>query len=281
MLKPFDSLSHDSPVVFLFTLLSILALVFYFHRRAGSSYGFFNRIYALVMGGGEFYDEEISRFWKERRDVERFNALFNVGAKSVSEIVRFKSWVERFRIDVRLIANLRGRVDLEKMRVVKVSWWESPVLLSILILFTVVFLFFLSIAASNSALLKFNDEGQWLWLDHEKAYSTRLHDLFSGGDEWEITKSECEQAEGDYGGLLFDSGPNEKSVGFICNSFFDEEQSSEVEDTIKEQRFFFAPAAASFLFMLIPYLELMAISRAVCARRHIANKYKKYKNHKK
>lgn len=278
MLESFYSFSLGSPVAFLSMLLAVLSLAFYFHRRAGSSYGVLNRVYALLMGGGEFYNEEISGFWKERRDIERFNALFNVGAKSIGEVVGFKAWVEKFGIDVRLVTSLRKRIDLERMKVVKVKWWEPPFFMSILLSVLIVFMFFLSIAASSSALLKFKGDGQWLWLGHEKAYSTALNDLVSGGEKWVISKSECDKVEGDYEDLIFDSGPNEEVVNVICNSFFDEEEIAEVDEIIKEQKIFFAPAIGSFLLMLIPFLELMATSKAVIARRHILHKYISYKN---
>lgn len=142
MLESFYSFSLGSPVAFLLMLLAVLLLAFYFHRRAGSSYGILNRVYALLMGGGDFYNEEIGRFWKERRDIERFNALFNVGAKSIGEIFEFKSWVEKFDIDVRLVTSLRKRIDLERMQVVKVKCWQPPAFIFILLCFFVVAMFF-------------------------------------------------------------------------------------------------------------------------------------------
>ncbi|MHB0777081.1 DUF6216 family protein [Halomonas sp. WWR20] len=277
MFESFYSLSFGSPVAFVLMLLATMLLVFYFHRRAGSSYGFINRVYALVMGGGEFYNEDIGSFWKERRDIERFNALFNVGARSIEEIVGFKVWVEKFGIDVRLLTNLRRRIDLERMKVVKVKWWEAPFFVSILLFFTIVFMFFLSIASSSSALLKFKGDDQWLWLGHEKAYSTRLHNLVSD-EEWVITKKECERTEGDYEVLMSESGLNEKIVEIICNSFFDEEESLEVGNIIREQKSIYVPVAFSFLFMLIPFFELLIISRVITARRHVLHKYLYHKN---
>lgn len=279
MLESFYSLSTGSPVAFLLMLMATFFLAFYFHRRAGSSYGFFNRVYALLMGGGEFYDEEIGRFWKERRDIERFNALFNVGAKSKKEIVAFNNWIEKFNIDVCLVANLRGRIDLERLRVAKVKRREPLFLMPMLLLATFVFVFLLSIAFSNSALLKFKGESQWLWLNHEKAYSTRFHNLVSGG-EWVITKTECEQARDDYTDLLVDFGPSKKSVKIICDSFFDDKEFAEVDRLVKKQKAFFVPAAVASLFVLILYLELMAASRAIIARRHILHKYISYKNNR-
>lgn len=135
----------------------------------------------------------------------------------------------------------------------------------------------MSIAASDSALLKFKEDGQWLWLGHENAYSTSLHKLFNGGEGWVISKSECERQEGGYEELVLNSGPNIDVVSAICKSFFDGEEAGEVDEIIKEQKVFLAPAIGFFILMLIPFLEFMATSKAAVARRHILHKYVSYK----
>nr|WP_027311662.1 DUF6216 family protein [Balneatrix alpica] len=91
-----DILPWLSPVIF-----TALAAI-WFRLRAGTSYGLLNRLYAIVIGGKEFHDSSVAEYWNERKDVERFNALFNTRAKSLKDIQRFRLWIERHDLDPEL-----------------------------------------------------------------------------------------------------------------------------------------------------------------------------------
>jgi len=83
-----------------FPSLAFLLLAMYFHKRSGTSYGLFSRLYALLIGGSDFTDSSLSEFWNDRKDIERFNALFGLKAHSLHDIHLFNKWIEAYNLDI-------------------------------------------------------------------------------------------------------------------------------------------------------------------------------------
>ncbi|BDA16123.1 hypothetical protein KAM345_000370 [Aeromonas caviae] len=62
-------------------VVSFIGLRLFFHYRAGTSYGFVSRLYALLVGRSEYQDDTLAEFWRRNKELERFNAIFNFKAK--------------------------------------------------------------------------------------------------------------------------------------------------------------------------------------------------------
>lgn len=266
------------PVLYFLGFFLLASVAFFFHLRAGSSFSIVGKIYALMIGRSEFHNKDIDGFWKERQDVERFNALFNVGAKSVDEVVGFKDWVKKYNLDVRAFTNLKGRINFEGMRVRRTECWAVAALLALASVLLTVALLFVAFAFSNSALLKFHSEEQWIWLSYEEAYSNKIGSFLFGRDDWLITASECEKDAESVREKMIYSGIKLETVDILCASFVSEEDAVKLEEIIKSQRLLVIPAIGAFLIMLLPYFELLRMMKAANARRHIYRKYLSYRN---
>lgn len=254
----------------------LIALAVFFYFRIGSSFSVKGRLYGFVVDRSDFYNEEIKCFWKDRKDVERFNALFNINAKSVKEVVGFKGWVEKYDLNILSLTNLKGRVDLKKMSVKRKSNIEIAVLLVFLIVIFFAMSFFLSISVSNSALLKFNDDDQWFWLNHDRARSHIFEDFIADRNEWVITKIDCENGF-EVEEKASEIGMSEKNINNICRSFENEKDIAKIDEFIKNQKWFFILSMISLFFMLLPYFELARILKSIEARREIYFKYVIYR----
>tara|TARA_R110002020_G_scaffold457666_1_gene674641 strand:- start:5509 stop:6360 length:852 start_codon:yes stop_codon:yes gene_type:complete len=277
MIDSLNDLTVKVPLLSFMAFLSIVAIVFSFHYRVGSSLSFKGRLYALIIDRSDFHDENIKIFWRDRKDVERFNAIFNIGAKSVSEVVGFGRWVDKYNLDIKFLTNLKGRIDLEKMRLRRVGLWEILALFVMTIVFLFGFLFFLSIAFSSSALVRFDDNEPWLWLSGNSAHSNKLADLLSNESGWDITVSDCDNNIESIKEKVRSSGVSKETVDIICRSFANEKDKAKVEEIIREQKILVVPALVALFFVLLPYIELQRIGKSLSARRHVFNKYRSHR----
>ncbi len=71
----FDGLINSALIFVTFGLLECLS------ETAGSAYSLLNRLWSSARGK-TFHDGKINAYFNERNDVERFNVLFNVGARN-------------------------------------------------------------------------------------------------------------------------------------------------------------------------------------------------------
>lgn len=254
-------------------LLFFLAVFFCF--RIGSSFSVKGRLYGLIVDRSDFHNEEIKCFWNDRKDVERFNALFNIDAKSVKEVVRFKKWVEKYDLDVLSLTGLKGRLDLKEMFVKPVSYVEIAALVVFLLVLIFAIAFFFSISVSASALLRFNDDDQWFWLYHDKAYSHNFEVLIAGRSEWIITKIECKNGF-DVEKKVNETGMSKRNINNICMSFDNEKDSAKIDEFVEKQKLFYFLSLILFFFVLFPYFELIRIFKSIEARRKIIYQYEIY-----
>lgn len=85
----FDGLINSALIFVTFGLLGV-----FLWKRAGSAYSLLNRLWEFCLGGKTFHDGKINAYFNERNDVERFNVLFNVGARNKEEIKSLINWTE-------------------------------------------------------------------------------------------------------------------------------------------------------------------------------------------
>jgi hypothetical protein len=156
-------------------LTVIITLYLFFRWRAGSSYGFLNRLYAIFIGGSEFHHDVTAKFWSDRKDIERFNALFNTKAKSLNDIQKFIIWIEDNELDLRKFTTLKDWFDFEKRKVKKPKKWQLATPFVFTLLAYISSIPISVIASVDAALIKFNDERQWIWLGHTEAKNFSLN----------------------------------------------------------------------------------------------------------
>jgi len=253
-------------------IIAFIVGAVYFHRRAGTSYGLLSRLYALLIGGSDFHHDSLIEFWKERRDVERFNALFNIKAKSATDIERFNRWIKDYDLDVSTFTKLKSWFDLERRKVRKVKKWQyiSPLVLVLVAYFATVFT--AGIGFADAALIKLGGEDQWIWLNHKKASSFNYNPFRDSANDWYLTKSACEKADFDSQAVADSTGLKQQSISAICNSFDNADDAKHIDDVILDQKIFLLIAVIPFLFGIHCYLEALRRANVKAARRHLYNK---------
>jgi hypothetical protein len=250
------SIMDESPLTLFFSLpawivpsLFPIALAIYFQMRSGSSYSLVNRLYALLIGGSEFSDAKLKKFWEERTDVERFNALFHMQAKTIKEIHWFQKRVQKNELNIQFFSKMRGGFNSQLRKIKKLSpklYYSSISALGLILIIVVLAIQpLLFIASSDGAILKLKDEDQWMSINRNGFSSVSWFPLAEIGKEWAFDKAACTSLETNL--LVEKTKLLKPSVEIICNSFDDSGSLIYFEKTIKDQKNFWYIGALYFV----------------------------------
>ncbi|AZZ92414.1 hypothetical protein EUZ85_17470 [Hahella sp. KA22] len=231
----------------------------------------------MITGKKGYYDDSLEIFSKEQKDIERFNTEFKFRAKSLKDISLFKHWLDVHDMDMRRFSKLRGFFDLEKRKIYKVKSRLIVAQISAGSFAYILAFVFLSLAMSDSALLKFKGEEQWLWLNHENASSVNILLPFnSAARQWNITKEDCAKPSFDLKSLSATSMLSEESVSVVCESFSSSEDINRIDNVIDEQ---WTLGIISFLSLMIIFLyllrEIVKGADALMGRKYLYRRLKK------
>ncbi|WOE84857.1 DUF6216 family protein [Aeromonas veronii] len=255
-----------------FALLTVCTVI-WFRLRTGTSYGLLNRLYAIVIGGGAFHDNSVTDFWHERQDVERFNALFNTRAKSLKEVNQFIKWIERNDLDIQKLANLNELFDMEKREVKKGCYCITTIFFSIIVfLFGIASLCLFGLSVKNAALIKFNDETQWMWVNHDAAYSVTFNPIYEQGQDWRLTADTCTKTKIDTESLSAQTKLKPENILNICESFTNEKDKKFIDNVIKNQKSFIWPALSLLLLGLYSFNSALQMKSAHDAKVYLNKK---------
>ncbi|MGS0467229.1 DUF6216 family protein [Cobetia marina] len=255
------------PVLLYFFLLFLA--IFYFRNRSGSSHSLLARFYALISGSNKFHDLGLEEFWQTRQDVERFNALFNVGAKNIGEVKRFNQWVDSYGLDINKISNTSGFIAIDSMRISKIKRKSIALCLLTVAVTLVLSVIFLSVGASNHAVVKMRDGGQWFGLNKEEAIRKNYNPFSFKKVEWIITPRLCESKGIMKSESVIKSGIEQKGVDFICASFNNGRLIKEVNDIKKKQKALIFVAFMLFLFTWVKISQIIRFYKIEQARKYI------------
>jgi len=233
---------------------------FWFRLRAGTSYGLLNRLYAIAIGGKDFHDDSTADFWKERKDVERFNALFNTRAKSLKDIHQFKRWIEANDLDSRRFTSISSWFDFEKRKVKKLNGWRLIIPFVGAALFALAAIPAIPIASAEAALIKFKGEENWLWLSHTDASSYSYNPLRDKSNDWHITAALCASSGFDKEEVAKATNLKPKHIELICQSLSSEEGTIRINEIIADQKLF---------WILVPICWILAFQYIVEAIRRV------------
>ncbi|WP_409525843.1 DUF6216 family protein [Nitrincola sp. MINF-07-Sa-05] len=249
-------------------LLTVFAVI-WFRLRAGTSYGLINRLYAIVIGGKEFHDNSVTEFWNERKDVERFNALFNTRAKSLKEVNLFIKWINRNDLDLRRLAKLNDLFDMEEREVKKGSYRLATIFFSVVgFVLVLLSIYLMELARKDAALIKFNDETQWMWLSHDAAYSTAYNPFRDRAQDWRLTAETCSQTPLDKESFAAQAKLKPENITNICESFTNAKDIQRIDEIINNQK--------SFVWLALAFLPLFLYCFNSALRLNSARQAKSY-----
>lgn len=247
----------------------VMATAAYFRNRTGSGHGLLARLYAIILGGNKFHDLDLERFWQARQDVDRFNALFNIGAKNLSEVKKFYRWINLYSLDVNIVSNIAGYIDFDSMKIVKIK--KRKFSLFFFLMIACLALAFVSLRAgfSSYAIVKMKDGDQWFGLNSKAAISKSFSPLSFGETEWIITPDLCKTENIMNTKSVLASGIDEDGVSFICSSFNSEEVIRDLNKIKEEQKLLLLPSLFFFFFAYTSLLNFIRYCNIEEARRYI------------
>jgi len=251
-------------------ILFIVAIALYFRGRSGSSYGIKNRLYTLLSGNKGFYNKSLSTRWNEQQDIERFNALFNLNAKSTSDIIAFDDWIKKYSLDIRRFSQIKGWFNTNKLQIRKANSWYITLVTS-----TVLFLFVLSLSItglgiSNSALLQFKKEG-WIWLNSTVAQPFYRNPFKSQERKWSISSADCAEKEFNIKKIAVELHIEQGTLQTICNSFNDDEDKKYLSSVLKSQKQLLWFAAILCLWTTFQLFYLLKLKRVKETKDYLNN----------
>lgn len=256
------------------TILPLLFLYLLFKVRTGTSYGLLNRLYTIFIGRANFYHDPVIKFWHERKDVERFNALFNMKAKSLNEILLFIDWIEKHDLDLEKFTRLRGWFNFKKRKIEKIKSWQIATLcVSAFIAYFALFPTIV-VASADAALITFKNEEKWFFLDHTQARSFNINPLRTKTNDWQISKVDCSSPNFDTEKTAKKTQLLEKNITIICESFNNLEDAQWIVNTINSQKFFWFFVVFLLLCLFYCFVQAVRMGNTYNARLYLRDKIK-------
>jgi len=273
-----------TPITLLISLTLAILLYYLFRKRSGSSYGLINRLYSLLSGVRDFENKTLLSFRKEIEDVERFNALFNVKAKSLSEILQFRNWLLKFDLDIKRFSCAREWFCIETRKLRRPNRWEVSLSISSLIIgaFSLILSYSLAtLSMEDSALVIVKESDNWIWLKEDKATDFK----FSFEASWVVSQQMCEEMGRDFEKEFEKLTMKREELSLhdlivICNAITRESDKNEISKMIQKQKWLSMPAIIFFLISFYQINSMVRLNIAYKARSYLYRKIKatRYKN---
>lgn len=257
-------IKFDAPISAFIALLILLAIGYLFYSRSGSTYSLYYRLWSLLVGEKSFHNPVLENYMQERKDLDKYNAIFNTEIKTTSDLLRFQEWVNHYDIEIKKISESKGYFDFKRLKLLKP--YRSVTFLAF-ILSVCLFLFGLAIGVLgviDKAMVKFNNDESWVFINHDmaKSFSKKYH----------ITPETCTFENYQPERISRLTGLSFHTIQEVCNTFNNKENLKAIDGIIAEQQklpFF-------IVFPLYFSLRLFILTiRRICARdyrRHIKNK---------
>lgn len=140
-------------------------------KRAGSAYSLLNRLWSSAWGK-TFHDGKINAYFNERNDVERFNVLFNVGARNKEEIKSLINWTKKKNIDIRHVTAAKGWFEISTLKAIKPLFIANVGVFVSCVLTMLLLSNFMLLALKPSALVRLGDDKSWVWINDHIAESS-------------------------------------------------------------------------------------------------------------
>lgn len=246
----FDTLISATVAIFI-----ILGIGYIFYSRSGSTYSLYYRLWSLFVGEKVFYDNNLEKYMQERKDLDKFNAVFNTEAKTKVDLLRFHRRIEKYGIDIKRISESKGNFDFHTLKMRKPSLTGSFMTLFFSIgvfLFSIVII---AVGVSDKAILKFNDGEPWIAINHKMAKP-----IFN---KYKITPETCKKENFNAVNIHEKTELSINSIQAICQSFNSKDDAKAIDKYISGQKGL--PWIAVLLLVVAFQIFIFSVRR-FCAR---------------
>ena len=275
--RSFEFISQYTAVInHLLSLVILIVLLPAIYRKSGSAYSLIERIWFFLLGGRKYSDEKSNAFYDNIRDMEKFNAVFNINAKTPNEYKKIRNWVIKYDLEIKQISKIKNNLTIETLKIKK----QKPLIISAI--FISIFSFFALtvyssvIANSDSALLQVKSDGTFLNIN---THGTSKYFRFFHDGNWELTPNAC---------LKIITTPEKvkkaaeitkldpKVINVICKMYA-EKDFNYMNQAIEEQKIFWKFSVLFLIITLITIKELFKAMYTWDARIMLLHKYKLYR----
>ena len=257
-------IKFDTPISAFIALLIILAICYLFYSRSGSTYSLYYRLWSILVGEKSFHHPTLETYMQERKDLDKYNAIFNTEIKTTSDLLSFQEWVNHYDIEIKKISESKGYFDFKRLKLLK-PYYSVTFISFILSVF--LFLFGMAIGVLgviDKAMVSFKDDESWVFINHNVAKP------FS--KKYSITPETCTFENYQPEKISRLTGLSFNTIQVICNIFNNKEDLKAIDRIIAEQQklpfFIIFPLLLSLKFLILT-------TRRLCARdhrRHIKSK---------
>lgn len=248
-------IKFDVPINTIISIMVILVPCYLFYSRSGSTYSLYHRLWSLLVGEKGFHDANLEGYMQERKDLDKFNAIFNTGIKTKGELDDFYKWITNNNIDIKKISAAKGNFDFGNMKMRKPRW---DVTYLSLVFSIVIFIFGSSVGllgVIDKAMLKFQKNEPWVFINHEMAKS-----LFNS---YIITPKSCLKENLDVNKVTRLTELSPRTIKIICESFGSESDKKAIDKFISGQKSLLLLSIFSIYFSFVIFIFSV---RRICAR---------------
>ena len=251
---------------FWFMVLFIITSIFYIKIKAGSAFFIVNKFAMIFMRKKSTDDNELI---KEIIEIEAFNFQYNTKAVSIRQKKKFESWIRKYELDFRMITKLKGNLNIETLKVMKIKKQKIVIWAIVAITIFLSLSKTLELAVKPAGLIKIENSG-WFWFNKEQAENYSFWG--KSGNIWKITPKECNEISHREINLSDDV------KNTVCSSFNDKQSLTYIKGLIKKQRYFFGGLVGLSLivfFYILSFVLSLVITYDI--RKMIFGKIKKYR----
>lgn len=237
--------------------LSILGLVVvagYATFRLNSTQIIREKVWGSFVGDKDFNDERLKSFARDQLDLARFRVVYGVPARSVRDLHRLLSWMERYKIGPIDVKRIRGWIDPSRDEPLKAPG-RRYVLVCVVMLGILIFSFTSSGRAASS-------EATWFRMNVSKTwFSSDGTSVNAVWGHWRIDSESC----------VKHTLPDVKVTGLtsaettsICNAIASGELKAKVRDSLRAQRW--GLGVVSLIIVLLVACLILHLYSALLAR---------------
>ncbi|MHC5106665.1 DUF6216 family protein [Enterobacter ludwigii] len=260
----------------LLSLVIAILLLLALYRKSGSAYSLMERIWFIFLGGKKYSDEASNKFYDDIRDMEKFNAIFNVNAKTPSEYKKIRDWIIKYDLEIKQISKIKNNIIARNLKIKKQSICMIMLTVSVVFSSLILVIFSLIIANADSALVRIKSDGTYLKIN---THGTSKIYHFSNNDNWVLTKDTCLKIDHNTektkkASAITKLEPN--VIGIICEMYI-KEDFKYINQTINEQKVFWKFFILFLILTLVSFRELLKSFYTCDARGMLLHKYTLYR----
>lgn len=244
-------------VTYLLSSLGLGIVAVYAILRLNSTQIIREKVWSAFVGDKDFNDEKLKSFADDQLDLTHFRVVYGVPARSVPDLHRLLSWMERHKFTPIDIKRARGWIDPSKDEPLKNP--GKRYFIACFVAFVIMFTSFLFVSntatTSKTTMINMRVSKTWMWSD-----GTSVEGIW--GKPWRIDAQSCaKQALPD----TAITGLTNAETAAVCHGIPDGELKALVSEGLKYQRW--SLTGISFFILYLGVSVGLSAYSAVLARR--------------